>query len=341
MAKKQTATDLINDSHDMQLRRAEARGKARQDEIDRLHAELEHRRLQLEAMLSLGTSKPLRIERKRTRLDGKQRDATAVLLCTDWHIEEHVDPETINGLNEYTPEIAEARIERLTEAFCWLVRDNRFSVRDAILWLGGDLITGFIHEELIEGNAMSPIAACLWLQPRIERMIRTILRDTDIEAIKVPCTPGNHGRTTLKPRIATRCENNFEWMLYHQLAKAFKDEPRVEFQIATGEHLYMDVYDRVARFQHGDAIRYGGGVGGITIPIRKAIAQWQTVKRADVDHFGHWHQYLTLGRAIVNGSLIGYNAFALRIKAAYEVPTQAFYLWDRKHGPCQHTGVWL
>jgi len=41
-------------------------------------------------------------------------------------------------------------------------------------------------------------------------------------------------------------------------------------------------------------------------------------RHADLDVFGHFHQLKNLGNWVCNGSIIGYNAFALRIKADYE-----------------------
>jgi hypothetical protein len=35
-----------------------------------------------------------------------------VILASDWHIEETIDPETINYLNEYNPKIAKQRAEK-------------------------------------------------------------------------------------------------------------------------------------------------------------------------------------------------------------------------------------
>ena len=86
------------------------------------------------------------------------------------------------------------------------------------------------------------------------------------------------------------------------------------------------------RFHHGHGMKYGGGVGGIYIPINKAIAQWNKALRADLDVFGHWHQFRDGGNFICNGSIIGYNAYALRIKADYEEPKQAFFLMDKNRG---------
>jgi hypothetical protein len=97
-------------------------------------------------------------------------------------------------------------------------------------------------------------------------------------------------------------------------------------------HSYLQVYDTTIRFQHGHAIKYGGGVGGIYIPVNKAIAQWNKARHADLDVFGHFHQQRDGGNFVVNGSLIGYNAFAMSIKADYEQPKQALFLMDKKRG---------
>ena len=86
------------------------------------------------------------------------------------------------------------------------------------------------------------------------------------------------------------------------------------------------------RFHHGDAIRYEGGVGGLTIPANKAIAQSNKSRTAYLDIFGHYHQMLDGGKFVSNGSLIGYNPYAIRIKASYEEPKQVFFLMERDKG---------
>ena len=79
-------------------------------------------------------------------------------------------------------------------------------------------------------------------------------------------------------------------------------------------------------------MKYGGGVGGIYIPVNKAINDWnKTVRDVDLDVFGHFHQYIDAGNFVCNGSLIGYNAYAVAIKASFEPPQQAFFLVNRKY----------
>jgi hypothetical protein len=129
--------------------------------------------------------------------------------------------------------------------------------------------------------------------------------------------------------------------MYCQIAQYFEDDPRVRVLADPSAHQYAKAYDFDLHFHHGDETSYHGGVGGITIPLNKAVAQWDIVRRCHYHHFGHWHQYTDTGRIVVNGSLIGYSAYAMAIKAAPEIPQQAFYLLDSKRGKTAKSPIWV
>lgn len=253
----------------------------------------------------------------------------AVAAASDWHIEERVRPETVNGSNEYTPAIATARAQRFFERFLRLIQLNRAGARieTAILWIGGDIITGHIHEELMEDNWLSPTEASLLAFDLFTGGIDFLLAKGDLAELVVACNYGNHGRTTAKPRISTGARNSFEWLLYHQLRRHYAAESRVRFTIADGPLLYVDVSGFVLRTTHGDDFRFAGGVGGVLIPLRKAVTAWNTHRPADATLMGHWHDYQGMPREIVNGSLIGVSPYGLaRVRAPHQPPMQAFFL---------------
>jgi hypothetical protein len=271
------------------------------------------------------------------------RQAVAVALASDWHIESTVTAEQVNGVNAYDLDIAKRRAERFFGGLRYMVQyhADHFDIRELVLWLGGDLITGFLHEDNVETNSLSPVQAIATLQVWLADGIRSLLAGTDLERIRVPCSSGNHGRLTKRMRSASREANSIEWLLYQTLAREFKDDPRVEFILPAGTHTYVDVLGWTVRFTHGDTVNYGGGVGGITIPIYKALARWQTVRHADLTVMGHFHQYHDLSDLVVNGSLIGYDAYAIDIGARHEEPRQAFFLIDEKRGKTMPADIWV
>lgn len=285
--------------------------------------------LDLEAALHIKKSvEPFPIELKESSHDS---EAVAFAIASDWHIEEHVDPKTVNGMNRYTVEIAKKRAEQFFQHTLKLVRKESTSVKinTLVLALLGDFLSGNIHEELLENCSLSPIEAIIEAENILISGIQFLLAHSHLKLI-IPCHSGNHARITKKVHVSTERGNSLEYFMYNHMRNYFQGNPRVEFRIADGYLSYLDCYGYTVCFHHGHAVKYGGGVGGLTIPTKKAIAQWQRLKHADLHVFGHWHQFIDGGNFIVNGSMIGYNAFATFIKAEFERPKQAFFLVDRK-----------
>lgn len=303
----------------------------------KLHAQLEAAEKELELHRGLASHKPRTFSirpRKATK-----HEATAIAIASDWHIEEPVDPESMEipggYLNEYNMKIAKDRAERFFAGILKLVEIERHVVQIQSLVLGllGDFISGYIHEELEENNEASPLEAIEACEDYLCSGIDYLLKEGQFRKIVVPCTFGNHGRTVKKPRIATGAANNFERHLYRDIAKRYQGDQRIEFTIANGKYVYVDVYGLRLRFSHGDDIKGGGGVGGLSIPLLRAITRRNNNRMllADYDFLGHHHQLgIHGGNVIVNGSLIGYNAFAQQINAGFEPPQQAFCLLDSK-----------
>ncbi len=294
--------------------------------------ELHDRERQNEALVAFsGSAETFKISPKTPAGDS---ESTAFMIASDWHIEERVDPKSINGLNEFNLDIAYRRTTQFFRNGLRLVEINRqaTAIKTLVLALLGDFFSNDIHEELSEINQLLPIDAANKVRELLTSGIKFLLENGKFDEIVIPCHSGNHSRTTPKPRVTTERGHSLEYMIYASLAREFKDEPRVKFILADGYLSYLEVYGRTIRFHHGHKIPYRGGVGGIYIPANKTISQWSRAKHADLDVFGHFHQTKYDARFISNGSLIGYNAYSQSIKADFEPPKQAFFLMDRKRG---------
>lgn len=296
--------------------------------------------------------KPLKIKAAAKRKKGAKPTCIAGALASDWHMEERVDGPTVNHLNEYSPEIAQERASYFFKNFHLLMDIQRAgaNIDEAILWLGGDFISGYIHPEFEEDNYLSPIQAAELVFDTLTGGIDYLLAKADLAKLMIPCSIGNHGRTTEKRRVATAAKNSYEWGLYHRLRKHYDalvehgvlEKGRVKFLVGTSYHTWVEIGDVSLRFHHGDDIQYRGGIGGVTIPLHKAIHDWNTVptptspipRPATCDFLGHYHQYIPTSKFLMNGSLIGWNPYAISIHARYEEPQQAFFMVDpyTKHG---------
>lgn len=313
--------DLREETRLHRFQRENKNEKARSKKLMELLEEVEQQR---DSVIEFAAMAPEPFEIEAAK--GKGGEATLVAVASDWHIEERVASATVNGLNEHNLEIAKSRAERFFSTLARLVKieQENTQVKNLILALLGDFITNDIHEEMREITDLRPSDALWEAQNLIISGIKHLLQETDVK-LTIVCHSGNHARTTKDVFISTENGHSLETFMYRNMAKYFENETRVSFIIPDGYLSYVDVYDTTLCFHHGHAVNFGGGIGGLTIPMNKAIAQWNKNRKADIYVCGHFHQAIDGGNFIVNGSSIGYNAYALRIKASYEKPAQVMF----------------
>jgi hypothetical protein len=303
-------------------------------QIDRLHQlEIEH-----DALSRLHATPLPPIEVSASDSSGR-RECAAVALLSDVHYGEIIEKSRSTFGNKYNTTIATYRLRRFFTGVEWLIQCNRSwaDIKHLILWLGGDMVNGQIHQEHFE-TSQSPIDSLIELQPILVAGIRRLL-ELDIK-ITLPCSYGNHGRTTEKKQCATGARHSYEYLMYNTLASILKSDG-VSPVVTPEPHQFVDVYGRTLHFTHGDDTKYNGGVGGISIALNKAIDAWHKVNPSYLSHIGHYHTLFDGGRWITNGSLCGYNAFAMSIKATPEVPQQWFYILDSKRGRSTRSPIWV
>jgi hypothetical protein len=314
--------------------------------LKREHADLVERLRESEARQKVldRLGKPTKIpEIKARETKSGLREATPVAMLSDLHVEETVTREQSGGINEYNLDIAQTRLERFFAGVAWLneLYRSKFVIRDVVLAAMGDWITGYIHEEMVENNSLSPIEALVWLRPRIVAGINFLLKDPKLERVVIPCVAGNHGRTTKFTHVSTYHENSFEYLLYMQLASEFADNPRVTFVVDKSPHQWVSVFGKTIHVTHGDSLKYGGGVGGLSIPLGKRVPIWDKIRKSDVHLLGHFHTFRDYHHTVANGSMIGYGAYSMSIGADPEPPQQGYFLMDSKHGKTCVSPIWL
>jgi hypothetical protein len=323
----------------------EHRLKRRVAELETANRELLDRLANTQDMLGIAREaaqhrvKPLDM---RERTSGR-REAASLILISDNHVDEVVTADSVNGLNEHNPDVARARMARVFQGASWLTNHARQShlVRDVVVCLLGDHISGTIHQDLSETNAMSLPESIAFAQQLIGDGLRHLLSDPETETIRVICSTGNHGRLAPgKPRIHTRNETNAETILFVSLAREFASDPRISFDLPSGVFSYFQIYGKTCRASHGDHLKYSGALGGLTNPINRAIARMNQARHADLDVFGHWHTLFDGGAWIVNGSTVGYGPFSEWIHCPYERPQQGWALLDSRRWRSLNAPIW-
>jgi hypothetical protein len=310
--------------------------RAAKDKISQLEAELILSDERLATVLTLDG--PRRKLPPIERVKGPAPDGVFVLLCSDWHVGERVDADQVGGRNEYNPDIAVKRVDKLIDGAKWMMDAWRatgtgagWNIREAVVWLGGDLITGMIHEDLAESNFLSPTQEVMLAQELAIKVIDAVTAHQGIERVYVPTSFGNHGRDTPDRRVSTSWKRSYEWLMYQMIAKHYGRSAKVLVNAGKDEITRLKVLNTTLRFNHGDQIKYGDGVGGLTIPGRKWLAKQEKTEPADITCIGHHHTAMDIGDLVVNNCLIGWGAYAQRI-APYAPASQMCFLIDEKYG---------
>ena len=303
----------------------------------------EVQQLQSEIALSLSTVDAAPIKTRKLAKD-KSGYSTPVLMWSDHHIEEIVPLEQTNNRNEYNPEIAERRFDVLVNRSCDLIRheSRRSKIGDAVVWLGGDFMSGFIHDDLIEVCATPPLLTAEIVMKRLLGALQFIADKTKIDSIYVPTSYGNHGRISSgKPRIATAADHNLEHMVYRTLARELQSDSRFVFDVQRTRLKILDLEGYRIRFSHGDDLKYSGGNAGFHGPVMNQVRKWNQETPVDLDVMGHYHTFADLpGLAVMNGSLIGHSEYSK--KFGYSHPLQVLFFVDRERNDKSSTHpIWV
>jgi len=259
------------------------------------------------------------------------------LFLSDLHWGEQVFPAQINNVNEYNLEIAHARMKTLVDSAIHLLQiiSPKMQYPGIVVPLGGDLISGNIHDELTATNELNSMPTVLDIYGVLVSVI-AVLADM-FGRVFLPCVSGNHGRDTQKIWNKDRHATSFDWLICKFLAKHFEQDKRVTFFIPDGPDAYYKVYDYAYLLTHGDQFRGGDGLIGCLGPIirgdhKKRSRNSQVDMDYDTMIIGHWHQYIHHSRVIVNGSLKGYDEYAYNNNFGFETPCQALWLTHPKYG---------
>lgn len=273
----------------------------------------------------------------------KKTDAGAMIaLLSDIHAEHKITKESTNGYNRSNPDIIKRRLEKYFKNLVKL--QNKFS-RDIELktliwgWLG-DFIHGLIHDEYMRTNYMSPPEAVAFVTEELARGLNYILETGCFDKIIIVCKVGNHSRTTEKIFSDDEAVLSYEWIIYQILKEKY---PQIEWIIENSYYSYLKIGNKLIRFHHGHEVRYSGGIGGFYVPLNRHRLRANQHKRADLTCLGHFHSadWLRNWQTLINGSVCGYDAYAIRKGFEPEPPQQQLLILDYKRGFTINTPIIL
>lgn len=246
---------------------------------------------------------------------------SAVLLLSDLHIGEVIRPAEMRGLNAYNVDICNRRIKHLSnvsrDLLVHKLRGYRFD-RLHILLLG-DIISGYIHEELAEtgeGNVMDWTVNGAYM---LAQLIRDYL--AVVPAVNIVGVVGNHGRVHKGPVRFKERYVNWDFVTYQYLSQFLRDDMKAGRVTCTFPESFWTV-EKLGGWNwlvlHGDNIKSWAGIPwyGITRSVHR-LKEVVATQREFIDYIalGHFHNQGTLdmmrGEMLINGSVMGGDEYSL------------------------------
>lgn len=277
---------------------------------------------------------PQWLEKKSSR---KPQPAIPTSMLSDLHGDEVVDKDEVEGVNEYDRAIAKKRLENFFNKTVRVAKTflSGITYNGIVIPIGGDIVSGIIHEELRETNGAKILDGCLYWSAQIASGLRYMADEFD--NVYAPCVVGNHGRLDKKPRAKGAVQDNFDWLVYELIARELASDKRIRVDVSKSFDISFAIYDTRYRMTHGDQFRGGSGISGLLAPLMIGDARKRKRSVAagtpyDYLIMGHWHQRDRFKNIIVNGSLKGMDEWAMKMNFDFQIPQQAFWLTDAEHG---------
>lgn len=261
------------------------------------------------------------------------------LFLSDLHWGERVISAQIFNANSYDLATARIRLRNVVEKAAGILHTylSPSKYPGIVVVLGGDMVTGDIHDDLKVTNEKEIMPTVLDCADHLAAALRYLAGE--FGSVHVVGVPGNHGRNTIKPRSKFYAETNFDWLIYQLLERYLAGEP-ITFNCPPARDVTFEVAGRRYRLTHGDQFRGGDGIIGPLGPISRGDMRKRNAAMGmpgqpelyDTLLLGHFHRLIMLPKLIVNGSLKGYDEYAMQNNFEFDPPQQALWITHPRWG---------
>jgi hypothetical protein len=238
-----------------------------------------------------------------------------VLMWSDWHIGEKIDPRQTEGFGSYSWQEAQDRNFSILDDQLQWVKANRtqYNIEEVQVLALGDYVAGGIHKELeVYAEFDPPVQAVNAGKMMGENLMRL---SSEFERVKVERTMGNHDRIWMKPQHKGRATNSWAFVVYNicdgmtaRDTSIITTDPVLDI----GSKKVINVNGHKILIEHGDNFRawmgipYYGIERGLGKETRKRMRLLDESTYFHWHCIGHWHvPALVSNTTFINGSLSG------------------------------------
>lgn len=279
------------------------------------------------AIVSMPSVKPNKISVPK----GRPSEEAAVLLISDSHVGEVVDYDEMLGLGQYDFKTFTLYLEFLTDTVVDIIGKMRhgFNIQDLHIHLLGDIVSGMIHEELLETNEANMFHCTFGTAHVLAQAILELC--PHFRHIYVDGVIGNHGRHSKEMKFKQKW-NNWDYIVYTALATLLVNQKNVTCNFPYSPFIKKEIYGFSHFLAHGDGVLRQFGIP--YYGVRKMTSNITNVYAARGEYvnffnLGHFHTKATEerfdGETIMNGSWKGGDEYSFARMHLVGEPKQVMY----------------
>ena len=201
----------------------------------------------------------------------------------------------------------------------------------------GDMVSGRIHEELLQSEQFTAIEYCLGLSHLLAQGI--LYLSQHFPKIQITGIVGNHGRLTQRPSYKKGAVLNYDFLVYKIAEQLTCHQPNVTWHLPRSFFALTDVEGWNCLAYHGDGIRQY-----LAMPwygLARACTDFTELLKSKDEEFnymflGHFHKPGNISNinveTFLNGSLIGPNEFSIKAVRGGHKARQWLLGFHRKRG---------
>jgi len=261
---------------------------------------------------------------------------SAVLVLSDWHIGEYVEPDEIEDFNTFNWLIAQRRVHYLCEKLIAWANIQRIAakIEELVIIVAGDLISGDIHQELQVTNEWPvPVqnVKAAYLLSKAVSQLAPHFKKVRVEFV----TADNHARRTKKPQYKQTGFNSEGYVIAFLAKERLRAHKNVEFNVHSKIKTNVPICGFPYLCQHGNTIR--GWAGYPWYGVDRQVSREAKARRMMPTKtfykciIGHFHTPLKTMDYIVNGSLTGTTELD-HGQGRHAPPCQVAFLVHPKYG---------
>lgn len=259
-----------------------------------------------EAIRETVPTRPPVLPGKPPRITKNRLPTAGILDLGDWHYGEVVDFEATGGVYRYNPTIAAERFDYTVNEAIRLGREHK--IGQMVVILGGDMISGNIHDDLNRTNESMVVNQTLEMSEIVCGGIEKVV--SAFQIVQALSVSGNHPRLEKIPHFKHKQVENLDYMLDAIVQIKTKNQDNLEWLTRKSFWNNFEVEGRRFLTMHGDTNKQQNSMGISFYSIEKELRKYMgLVNDGTIPHFhdiiGH-HQH-TLAAIPVGGAMYYLN----------------------------------